>query len=146
MQNQAGRVVLRRKAVCLCLQGEDSWSKFACQIDGFDSHHVFQGKRYQASLGNKNKKSKIRAIWGKVTRPHGGSGAVRAKFKSNLPSVAMGHRVRIVSFKALALSVSKLSEIFSILADALPVDHLNTVECLHGAGNKRLREIALFFY
>nr|CAG4635197.1 EOG090X0IZN [Alona affinis] len=59
---------------------------------------VFKGKRYQASLGNKSKKSKIRAIWGKVTRPHGGSGAVRAKFKSNLPSVAMGHRVRIMLY------------------------------------------------
>lgn len=59
---------------------------------------MLQGKRYEASLGNKSKKTKIRAIWGKVTRPHGGSGAVRAKFKSNLPAVAMGHRVRIVSY------------------------------------------------
>nr|CAG4642932.1 EOG090X0IZN [Evadne anonyx] len=59
---------------------------------------VHKGKRYQASAGNKAKKSKIRAIWGKVTRTHGGSGAVRAKFTSNLPAIAMGHRVRIMLY------------------------------------------------
>merc|ERR1712131_450923 len=59
---------------------------------------VYKGKRYQASAGNKAKKSKIRAIWGKVTRSHGGAGAVRAKFTSNLPAIAMGHRVRIMMY------------------------------------------------
>nr|CAG4637504.1 EOG090X0IZN [Ceriodaphnia reticulata]SVE73310.1 EOG090X0IZN [Ceriodaphnia reticulata] len=76
-----------------CSKKEDAWFYV-----GKRCAYVYKGKRYQASLGNKAKKSKIRAIWGKVTRPHGGAGAVRAIFKSNLPAVAMGHRVRIMMY------------------------------------------------
>nr|CAG4649841.1 EOG090X0IZN [Scapholeberis mucronata]SVE94000.1 EOG090X0IZN [Scapholeberis mucronata] len=76
-----------------CHKKEDAW-----YYVGKKCAFVYKGKRFQASPSNKSKKSKIRAIWGKVTRPHGGSGAVRAKFKSNLPSVAMGHRVRIMMY------------------------------------------------
>ena len=58
--------------------------------------YVYRAHRKSKERGNK-KPSKYRVIWGRVMRPHGNSGVVRAKFRHNLPPKAMGATVRVVS-------------------------------------------------
>ncbi|KAB5544299.1 hypothetical protein DKX38_012411 [Salix brachista] len=64
------------------------------QIEGVNTKEEvawYAGKRmayiYKAKV--KQQGTHFRCIWGKVTRPHGNSGVVRAKFKSNLPPKSM---------------------------------------------------------
>lgn len=58
--------------------------------------YVYRAHKKREAKG-KRPASKIRVIWGKVTRPHGNSGVVRAKFRHNLPPKCFGATVRVVS-------------------------------------------------
>ena len=59
------------------------------QIEGFNTPEEvdwYLGKKmaYIYKAKTKQKGSNYRCIWGKVTRPHGNSGVVREKFRTNL--------------------------------------------------------------
>ncbi|KAI3343214.1 ribosomal protein L35A [Ustulina deusta] len=71
------------------------------KIEGVDdpkAANFYLGKRLACLYkGQKEIRGiKIRVIWGKVTRPHGNSGVVRAKFSAPLPARSFGASVRIM--------------------------------------------------
>lgn len=70
------------------------------QIEGVanpEEAKFYLGKRvaYVYRCSKEVRGTKIRVIWGKITRTHGNSGVVRAKFRSNLPAKTFGASVRI---------------------------------------------------
>ncbi|CAL9144793.1 unnamed protein product [Musa hybrid cultivar] len=73
------------------------------QIEGVNTKEEvawYCGKRmaYIYKAKTKTKGTRYRCIWGKVARPHGNSGIIRAKFKSNLPPKSMGGTVRVFMY------------------------------------------------
>ncbi|PWN50726.1 ribosomal protein L35Ae [Violaceomyces palustris] len=73
------------------------------KIEGVENQkdaQFYLGKRiaYVYRAATEVRGSKVRVIWGRVTRPHGNSGVVRSKFRSNIPPHAFGASVRIMLY------------------------------------------------
>ncbi|KAH8917665.1 60s ribosomal protein l33-a [Atractiella rhizophila] len=75
------------------------------QIEGVankDEAKFYLGKRiayvYRGERVRTGEKSKVRVIWGKVTRVHGNGGVVRTTFKHNLPPHSFGAMARVMLY------------------------------------------------
>jgi large subunit ribosomal protein L35Ae len=60
----------------------------------------YMGKRvvYIYKAPTKKNASRFRSIWGRISRPHGTNGAVRAKFRVNLPAKSLGGPVHVMLY------------------------------------------------
>ena len=73
-------------------KGDAAWytGKRVCYV-----YHGYKEKRCVRWSKAPARRSNTRALWGRVTKPHGGAGVVRVKFSSPLPGSALGKRIRV---------------------------------------------------
>ncbi|KAJ1728471.1 60S ribosomal protein L33B [Coemansia biformis] len=69
-------------------------------VSSKEETQFYAGKRvaYLYRAPTEKKGTHVRCIWGRITRSHGNSGVVRAKFRHNLPPRAMGASVRVMLY------------------------------------------------
>eukprot|EP00758_Cryptobia_borreli_P004230 Tbor_TRINITY_DN4255_c0_g1::TRINITY_DN4255_c0_g1_i2::g.23966::m.23966/K02917/RP-L35Ae, RPL35A; large subunit ribosomal protein L35Ae len=58
-------------------------------------YHGYKMKRCVRWSKAPARRSNTRAIWGRVMKPHGGSGMLAARFKKTVPANALGKRIRV---------------------------------------------------
>lgn len=88
--------------------------------------YVYKAQTKKCVPQHPERKTRVRAVWGKVTRIHGNTGSVRARFNRNLPGHAMGHRIRIVSSTRKAYFLNNINYIyFNVITDAVPIKDLS---------------------
>merc|ERR1712071_183130 len=91
LRNQHENTALLRLEECLTME-EARW------YIGKKAVFVYKAKNKTSVPLRPGRKTRMRAIWGKVTRTHGSRGGLRAKFKNTLPASAMGRRIRIMLY------------------------------------------------
>ncbi|THH17847.1 hypothetical protein EW146_g3053 [Bondarzewia mesenterica] len=74
------------------------WSLLGSSRVALTIELVYQRVAYVYRAKKEIHGSKVRVIWGRVTRPHGNSGVVKSKFRSNLPPHVFGASVRIMLY------------------------------------------------